>query len=100
MGKDSINIEALVGYFKSQPIKTAWLFGSYAVGDANSNSDVDILVAYDEQARVGMLKHAEIILDLENLLKKKVDLVPEDSLFENIRPFVLSQRIKIYERSH
>ena len=98
MGKESINIEAIINYFKGQPIKTAWLFGSFADGDATRDSDIDILVRYEEEARVGMLKHAEIILNLEELLNRNVDLVPEDSLWDGIKPYVLKQRIKIYER--
>ena len=98
MGKEEINIEAIIEFFKGQPVKKAWLFGSYADGDATSESDVDILVVYDDKANVGMLKHAEIILNLEEILSKKVDLVPEDSLFENLKPVVNKQRIKIYER--
>ena len=76
----------------------AWLFGSFADGDATQDSDIDILVRYEEEARVGMLKHAEIILNLEELLNRNVDLVPEDSLWDGIKPYVLKQRIKIYER--
>ena len=99
MGKESINIEGIIEFFKSQPIKKAWLFGSYADGNATSDSDVDILIAYDDNAHVGLLKHTEIILNLEEVLDKKVDLVPEDSLFDNLRPFVNKQRIQIYERN-
>ena len=98
MGKEVLNIEAMIAYMKKQPIKKVWLFGSYASGEACNDSDVDLLVSYDSAARVGMLKHTEILLALEDILNKTVDLVPEDSLKDNIRPFVNENRIVIYER--
>lgn len=100
MGKEAINIDAIIAYLITQPVHKMWLFGSYATGDANSESDVDLLVSYDRNARVGMLKHTEILLALENILNKPVDLVPEDSLKDNIRPFVNSTRVMIYERGN
>lgn len=98
MGKEVLNIDAVIAYLKNQPIKKAWLFGSYATGEARNDSDVDLLVSYDAAARVGMLKHTEILLALEAILNKSVDLVPEDSLKDNIRPFINENRIVIYER--
>ena len=100
MGKEAINIDAIIAYLTTQPVLKMWLFGSYASGEANSDSDVDLLVSYDSKARVGLLKHTEIILALEDILNKPVDLVPEDSLKDNIRPFVNDQKIMIYERGN
>ena len=100
MGKEAINIDAIINYLTTQPVLKMWLFGSYATGDANSESDVDLLVSYDNNARVGLLKHTEILLALEKILNKSVDLVPEDSLKDNIRPFVCNHRIMIYERGN
>ena len=31
-------------YFKTQPVKKAWLFGSFARGEETHASDIDILV--------------------------------------------------------
>lgn len=43
-------------YFKTQPILKAWLFGSFARGEETPLSDVDILVEFDDKARVSLLK--------------------------------------------
>ena len=99
MGKETINLEAVVAYLKSQPVKKAWLFGSFAEGDATADSDVDFLIEYDYNEKIGILKHAEIILELESILGKVVDLVPVEALRETLRPYVDSNKIKIYERS-
>ena len=34
--------------FKTQPVLKAWIFGSYARGEETENSDVDILVSFDQ----------------------------------------------------
>lgn len=99
MGKETINIDAVIAYLKNQPVKRVWLFGSYAAGDATAESDVDILIEYDYNEKIGILKHAEIIVALESILEKEVDLVPVDALRETLRPYIDINKIIIYERS-
>lgn len=99
MGKDTLNIDALRAYLTGQPIKKVWLFGSFAEGNARSDSDVDLLIEYDYSQKIGLLKHAEIALALEDLLEREVDLVPVDALRETIRPYVDHNKIMIYERT-
>lgn len=99
MGKESINLDAVIAYLKNQPVKKVWLFGSYAEGDATAGSDVDLLIEYDYNEKIGILKHAEIILALEGILEKEVDLVPIEALRETLRPYVDTNKIMIYERS-
>ena len=99
MGKDNINLEAVIAYLRNQPVKKVWLFGSYAEGEARADSDVDFLVEYDYNEKIGILKHAEIILALEDILQKDVDLVPVDALRETLKPYVDKNKIMIYERS-
>ncbi|MCH5214250.1 MAG: nucleotidyltransferase domain-containing protein [Muribaculaceae bacterium] len=89
----------MITYFRSQPVKKVWLFGSYAEGVATADSDVDLLIEYDYNEKIGMLKHAEIILALEGILEKDVDLVPVEALRETLRPYVDTNKIMIYEKS-
>ena len=39
-------------YFKDKPVKKVYLFGSYARGDAQENSDMDILVELDYKRKI------------------------------------------------
>ena len=57
----------IANYLKTQPILKAWLFGSFARGEETPLSDVDLLVQYDENARISLLKHCAIMNDLEEL---------------------------------
>ena len=47
--------EKIAEYFKTQPVLKAWLFGSFARGEETADSDVDILVEYDKNARISLL---------------------------------------------
>ncbi len=85
-------------YFETQPVVRAWLFGSYARGEETPDSDVDILVTYDEDG-ISLLKHAAMIVDLEEKLKRPVDIVEEGTLL----PFAVKSANRdkklIYERA-
>ena len=41
-------------YFKDKPVKNVYLFGSYANGSANENSDIDLLIEIDKNKKVGL----------------------------------------------
>jgi hypothetical protein len=54
------------------PISELGLFGSYARGDYNEKSDIDILVDFNGRIGIGFIKLAH---ELEDLFKQKIDLV-------------------------
>ncbi len=93
-----IDIEKIKHYFSSQPVVKAWLFGSFARGEQREDSDVDILVSFDDKANVSLLRHAGMLCDLEDLLQRPVDLVNESSLYPEVRETVNDDKILIYER--
>ena len=92
-------IELIRNYFKTQPVLKAWLFGSFARGDENYLSDVDLLVEYDKNARVSLLTHAGIICDLERILDRRVDLAKEGTLRPRVAESVNRDKKLIYERT-
>ena len=93
-------LEKLLKYFKTQPVVKAWLFGSYAKGEETSHSDVDILVRYDEKARISLFTISHMMRALEKVTGKQVDLVEEGCLL----PFAVEtadrDKILIYERDN
>ena len=95
-------IGIIASYFKTQPVLKAWLFGSYARGEESPSSDVDILVAFDQQTGngVSLLKHISIALGLEDLLGKKVDLITEGTLLPFAKETADKDKILIYERTN
>ena len=90
--------QTIADYFKTQPIKKAWLFGSFARGEETPLSDVDLLVVYDDKKRVSLLKHAAMVCELEKILGRSVDIVQEKMLRPRVRKSVNHDRKLIYER--
>jgi predicted nucleotidyltransferase len=91
------NISILQNYFKDKPVFRAFVFGSFARGDADTKSDYDILVELDYSKKIGM-EFIQMQLELADLLRKNVDLVSDKALSRYIRPFVEKEKILIYER--
>lgn len=91
-------VNALQGYFARQPVKKAWIFGSFSRGEERAESDIDIMVVLDEDKPVG-LKFFAMMYDLEDLLGRKVDLVTEDSLLPYARETANKDKILVYERA-
>lgn len=91
--------QVIADYFKSQPVTKAWLFGSYSRDEERPDSDVDIIVTLDKQANVGLFKLSAMLLDLEDLLQKRVDLVTDKGLLPFARETADKDKILIYERA-
>lgn len=89
-------IDKLQAYFSKQPVSKAWLFGSRVRGDYRDDSDYDIMVSFDPN--VGLFKYASIVSELEDLLKRGVDLVTETALFPWVKDSVNREKVLIYER--
>ncbi len=90
-------IEMLKEYFKNKPIQKAYLFGSYARGEANGKSDIDILVELDYSSKIGT-QFFRMTDDLQELFGKKVDLLSSEAVTENIKDQVWKERVLVYER--
>ena len=97
MNLDNSRLEAIKEYFRTRPVLKAYLFGSYVRGQADNQSDIDILVDLDYTQRIG-LGFVQMQIDLERILKMKVDLVSSNSLSKYIKPLVDSEKELIYAR--
>ena len=62
------------------------IFGSFARGEENEQSDLDILI--DFQTKVDLLELIGIEQELSEILGIKVDLVTLRSLSQHIKPFI------------
>ena len=69
------------------------VFGSVARGEARRGSDIDFLVEMDEGR--SLLDHAALILDLERLLRRPVDVASERGLRPPVRKEVLKDAIAL-----
>ena len=90
-------INKIISFFEKKPVKKVYLFGSYSREEANTESDIDILVELDHSKPIG-LEFVRMQLDLQDLLKQKVDLLSEKAISKYIRPFIDEEKILIYEK--
>lgn len=77
-------------------IKKAAVFGSVARGDDRPDSDVDILISLGDQP-MGVFAFTNLAYLVEEKLKRKVDLVTENSVNKFIRPYIMKDLKVIYE---
>ena len=74
-------------------VKRLALFGSVARGDAGADSDVDVLVEFEEATT--FRGYMGLKFYLEDLFQKPVDLVTEAGLRPVFRPYVEEDAIEI-----
>lgn len=65
--------------FKKYPIKMLAIFGSFARNEQDENSDLDLMVEFNEKVGSEFIKLAD---DLEDFLGFKVDLVSKKGVKE------------------
>ena len=94
----SSEIEKIKNYFSTKPVNRAFLFGSVARNEEQPNSDIDLLVEIDENARLGLVKFFLMQIDLEEMLHKKVDLLAEGGVSKFILPYINQDKVLVYEK--
>ena len=90
--------QIIANYFKTQPVVRVWMFGSYARGEENAQSDVDLLIQFDHSTPIGLFSYARMHRELEERLGRKVDLVEEGTLRPAIAAAAAKDLKMIYER--
>jgi predicted nucleotidyltransferase len=70
-------------------VKSLGIFGSYVRGQQKKNSDMDVLVEFDEP--IGLFKFMDLEEYLQNILGIKIDLVSKKALKPRIGQFILNE---------
>lgn len=89
--------KTVADYFRDKPVKRVYLFGSYARGDADERSDVDLLVDLDYEQHIGWGFYTWHE-DLKKFFERKADVVSSGGLSKYIAPFVNSDKILLYAK--
>lgn len=71
------------------------IFGSFARNQQSRSSDIDILVDFKEQKSI--LELIEIEMELEDALKRKVDLITETSVHPYLKDYIQKDLQVIYQ---
>ena len=74
MQLSATQIATIQHFFPDKPVKKVYVFGSYARGDADENSDIDLLIDWDYSKGLGLevVKYWE---SAKKMLNKEVDFV-------------------------
>lgn len=74
-------------------VKNLRIFGSVARGEDDAESDIDLLASFPEGFT--LFDHAGLMLELEDLLGCKVDIISETGIRERIRDRVLDEAVPL-----
>lgn len=86
-------------YFEKEGnVNKAWLFGSFARGEDDYKSDIDVMIEVKEDSNFSLFDLADIQYHLEKLIPKKVDVVMKDGVKRHIMERIEPDLKMIYER--
>jgi len=84
----------ITGVATKYGIRKAFLFGSYARGEARNKSDIDICI---EKGKIRTLfEFSGFCLDLEETLENKVDVITTAGMSDEFRTKIEKEMIHIY----
>ena len=85
-------------YCATQPIARLSLFGSALRDELRPESDIDLLVEYEPDAPVGLFAMGGHLMDLSDIVGRKVDLCTPNGLSPYIRGEIVDSARLIYEK--
>lgn len=83
----------IIPILKRYGVKKASIFGSFVSGKVNKRSDLDILIEF--KGRKSLLDLAGLKIDLEELLRMKVDVLTYNSLHPLLKNIILTEQKEI-----
>jgi len=93
----NISRQKIANFCEKNQIRKLSIFGSALRKDFRLGSDVDVLVEFQPDARVGLIRLAGIEMELSKILGRKVDLNTPGFLSKYFRDQVLSEAVVQYD---
>ena len=78
---------------KKNKVVKAGIFGSYALGKQTKDSDIDILI--EIKGDISLLDIIGLQLKLQEVLRKKVDIIEYDEINDLLKDKILNEEVKI-----
>jgi hypothetical protein len=89
--------EALKAFCNRWSVNELSLFGSVLRDDFRPDSDLDVLVSFEEEAHIGLWDMAQMVIELESMFGRKIDLVEKEALSNPYRKkAILDHREIVY----
>jgi len=86
----AIDYQRLADFCRQHHIRRLAFFGSVLRDDFRPDSDVDMLVEFEPDTRIGLLGMAQMEIELSDLLGRKVDLRTPQELSRYFRDEVVA----------
>jgi predicted nucleotidyltransferase len=83
--------KTLLGDFR---VNALYLIGSVARDEAGPESDIDILVEFDQDARLGLFELARLRGFLSEILGRNVNLVTPDALHPLVKEGIMGELVR------
>ena len=96
LGNVLVDETKLADLCRQYHVRELSVFGSAARGEMGPDSDIDLLVEFLPDAKIDLVDHAGLMLDLSQLLGCRVDLVSKRGLKPLIRESVLEEARLVY----
>lgn len=93
----NIDFGAVANVCARNDIRRLRVFGSFARGEENENSDVDLIADFTK--RKSLLDLVRIERELSEHLDRQVDLLTEGALSPHLRERILDEAVVVYERA-
>jgi len=93
----TIPTEKVAEFCQRNRIRKLSIFGSALRGDFSPDSDIDVLVEFEPEAGVGLVRLAGMEIELSEILGRKVDLNTPGFLSKYFRDKVLSEAVVHYD---
>jgi len=94
----ALPVEEICAYCEKQSIQRLSLFGSAIRGELRPESDIDLLVEYEPDASIGLFDMGGHLMDFQDIVGRKVDLVTPKGLCPYIRDEALDDARQIYAK--
>ena len=78
---------------KENKVVKAGIFGSYALGKQTKDSDIDILI--EIKGDISLLDIIGLQLKLQEILRKKVDIIEYDEINDLLKDRILNEEVRI-----
>jgi predicted nucleotidyltransferase len=96
---DKKMLNDIITVLDKSPIEKAWLFGSFARNEEDSQSDIDMLIRFSPNEKITLFRYGGIVYNLEQATSRKVDLVEEGMLQSFALETAEKDKVLIYEKS-
>jgi uncharacterized protein len=89
-------LRAHEGRLRSYGVDHAAVFGSVARGEADTGSDIDVLVELDQNRPIGLFQYARLKLYIDGLLGGNADIANRTTLKPLLREHILRDAVRAF----